>query len=110
MLFFLAPHTPPGLYAIEFGVYRYEKGNFHFLSIMTSTAGEPAKHLIFGQVRVLDPDQMKLPETPIMVKLGVGMYMLQTGERLQAVDPNGQPLPDNAIQLATLTLKNNMLQ
>lgn len=200
----VAPHTPPGLYAIEFGVYRYEKGNFHFLSIMRSTDVEPAKHLIFGQVRVLDPDRMKLPENPIMVKLGegiqlsgfdlsgeslsadrplnlalhwqttdqpttdytvftqligpdgqvwgqqdnqpqdgryptswwqtndkivdryqiplkagapageyqllVGMYILQTGERLQAVDPNGQPLPDNAIQLATLTLKKNMLQ
>lgn len=200
----IASHTPPGLHAIEFGVYQYQKGNFNFLPITTSTDPELVKHLIFGQVRVLDPARMKLPENPMLVKLGdriqllgfdlsseplpvdrrlnlalhwqttdqpttdytvftqligpdgqvwgqkdnqpqdgryptsswrandkivdrfqipleagapegkyrlvVGMYILQTGERLQAVDSTGQPLPDNAIQLATLTLKNNMLQ
>jgi len=55
----IAPHTPPGLYNIEFGVYWYSKGEFQFLPIHSNGESETVKHIALGQIRVLDLDRGK---------------------------------------------------
>ena len=57
--------------------------------------------------KVVDRYELRLREgaPPGEYRLLVGMYDLTTGQRLPAIDQNGQPLADNAIPLTTLTLK-----
>ncbi|OQY30546.1 MAG: hypothetical protein B6243_10230, partial [Anaerolineaceae bacterium 4572_5.2] len=65
----VAPHTPPGLYHIEFGVYRYAKGKFQFLPVHSNAESETVKHITLGQIRVLDIDRGKPPHS-LNIELG----------------------------------------
>ncbi len=191
--------TPAGLYTVEFSLYDYVLGTFHYLPATIATISEPAKHLYWGPIRVMDPAQTRPPSHLLVVELGnqiqllgydisseiltldeplnlalhwqaiaqptidytvftqlvgpdglvwgqkdnqpqggrypttawsvhdkvidryefklkpgappgqyrllVGMYDLATGQRLAAIDQNGNQLPDNAILLTTLELE-----
>jgi hypothetical protein len=193
------PETPAGLYRIEFSLYDYALGTFHFLPASLPAQPDAAQHLYLGPVRIMDPAGTSAPSHPLVVNLGgqiqlrgynlssatlsrdeplklalhwqadkppsadytvftqligpdglvwgqqdnqpqggryptsawamhdkvvdryelklregappgeyrllVGMYDLATGQRLAASDQNGGGLADNAIPLATLTLK-----
>ena len=66
----VAPNAPPGLHTIEFGIFHYLKGEYFFLPVTESDNPDLAKHIILGQVRVLDSDHAKSPDTPLLVDLG----------------------------------------
>jgi hypothetical protein len=57
--------------------------------------------------RVVDRYQLRLPEVapPGQYRLLVGMYDPTTGQRLPAITPDGQFLPDHAIPLTTFTVQ-----
>lgn len=57
--------------------------------------------------QVIDRYNLSLPAVapPGRYRLLVGMYNLATGQRLPAVTAAGRPLPDNAIELATILVK-----
>jgi hypothetical protein len=66
----VAPNAPPGLHTIEFGIFHYLKGEYYFLPVTESDKPDLARHIILGQVRVLDSDHAKSPDTPLIVNLG----------------------------------------
>jgi hypothetical protein len=84
----VASHTPPGLYTIEFGVYRYLKGDFQFLPITTVEGFEPARHLSLGQVRILDPARARPPETPLVADLGEQVRLIGFDLSEQCLSPD----------------------
>ncbi len=57
--------------------------------------------------RVIDRFNLSLPATapPGRYRLLVGMYNLATGQRLPAITAAGQSLPDNAIELTSISVK-----
>ena len=69
-------HTPAGLYMIEFGVYEYNLGQFDFLPIVLPDVLEPARHLYFGPIRVLDPDRARLPSVSVDMRVGEQFHLL----------------------------------
>jgi len=66
----VAPNAPPGLHTIEFGIFHHLKGEYFFLPVTESDNPDLAKHIILGQVRILDSDRTKSPDTPLIVNLG----------------------------------------
>ncbi len=72
----IAPNAPPGLHSIEFGVYHHVLGENFFLPVTTVGSPEPSKHIILGQVRVLDPERTKPPDHPLIVELGQQIRLL----------------------------------
>jgi hypothetical protein len=72
----VAPNAPPGLHSIEFGAYHHVVGEYFFLPVTTIDSPEPAKHIILGRVRVLDPDHGKPPHHPLVVELGQQIQLL----------------------------------
>jgi hypothetical protein len=89
----IAPDAPPGLHTIEFGVFRFLQGEYFFLPMTTTGSAEPAKHIILGHVRVLDPDHSKPPDHALNVDLGKQI-------RLLGFDLSGRDLyPDESLDL-----------
>jgi hypothetical protein len=72
----IAPDAPPGLHSIEFGVYHQVVGEYFFLPVTTVDSPEPAKHIVLGQVRVLDPEHTKPPDHTLSVELGKQIQLL----------------------------------
>jgi hypothetical protein len=72
----IAPNAPPGLHTIEFGIFHYLKGEYDFLPVTESDNPGLAKHIILGQVRVLDSDHAKAPDTPLTVNLSEQVQLL----------------------------------
>jgi len=66
----VAPNAPPGLHTIEFGIFHHLKGEYSFLPVTESDNPDLSKHIILGQVRVLDSDRAKSPDTRLIVNLG----------------------------------------
>jgi hypothetical protein len=85
------PHTPPGLYTIQFGVYDYEGGAIRFLSASLPANPQPVDRLYLGQLRVTDPAEGQPPSHPFAARLGDQIHLLGydlSAEHLTA----GQPL------------------
>ena len=85
------PHTPPGLYTIQFGVYDYEGGAIRFLSASLPANSQPVDRLYLGQLRVTDPAEGQPPSHPFAARLGDTIQLLGydlSAEHLTA----GQPL------------------
>jgi hypothetical protein len=85
------PHTPPGLYTIQFGVYDYEGGAIRFLSATLPANSQPVDRLYLGQLRVTDPAESQPPSHPFAARLGDTIQLLGydlSAEHLTA----GQPL------------------
>jgi hypothetical protein len=66
----ISPQTPAGLYTIEFSLYDYVLGTFHYLPVKTDARPEPVEHLYIGPVRVMDPARNNPPAHPLTVRLG----------------------------------------
>lgn len=96
-------HAPPGLYAIEFGVYDYVDGNFNFLPVEAVNVQTAAgtKQLQLGRIRVLDPAQTAAPAYPLRVTLDNRLQLL--GYDLTTGQSDGQTILNLALHWQALT-------